>query len=118
MVSGILTVVAETASDQKTTPIDYVVGILVIAAIVGFFIWLGKRSNKKRSAQTWTGTVVKKWLATYSDEDGEVTKAPTIQVQIDGGKKKKYAVKADTYNALSEGDKVKKEAGQMDPVKV
>lgn len=117
MVPGVLAVLAETAGDQKTTPVDYVVGIVVIAAIVVFFVWLGRRSDKKRSAQSWTGTVVKKWLASYSDEDGNVTKTPTIQVQIDGGKKKKYAVKADTYNALSEGDKVKKDAGQMDPVK-
>ena len=117
MVPGVLAVLADTAGDQKTTPVDYVIGIVIIAVIVVFFVWLGKRSDKKRSAQSWTGTVVKKWLATYSDEDGNVTKKPTIQVQIDGGKNKKYVVRSDTYYALSEGDKVKKEAGQMDPVK-
>jgi hypothetical protein len=36
---------------------------------------------------------------------------------MDGGKKKKLSVAAATYNSLSEGDKVKKEAGQKDPVK-
>jgi hypothetical protein len=66
---------------------DTVVGLVVIAAIVAGGVWLTKRSSKKRLAVVWTGTVVKKWLASYSDEDGDVTKIPTVQVQIDGGKK-------------------------------
>lgn len=97
---------------------DTVIGIIIMAATIVGGVLLANRSTKKRKADTWTGTVVKKWIATYSDEDGNTTKTPTIQVQKDDGKKKKYAVSATTYDSLSQGDKVKKEAGQMDPVKV
>lgn len=96
---------------------DFIIGLVIIAAVIAAGVWWAKRSNDKRLAEVWTGTVIKKWMASYSDDDGNVTKTPTIQVQIDGGKKKKLSVAAATYNALSEGDKVKKEAGQKDPIK-
>lgn len=93
------------------------IGILVVIVLIGGGVLLSKRSDKKRLNDTWNGTVTKKWLATYTDEDGDVTRTPTIQVQIDGGKKKKLAVSAATYNDLAEGDKLKKVVGQKDPVK-
>lgn len=97
---------------------DFVIGLIIIAAVIFVGAKLSKRSSAKRLADAWSGTVVKKWLASYSDEDGDVTKVPTIQVQIDGGKKKKLAVSAGVYNSLNEGDKVQKTAGQEDPAKV
>ncbi|MHB8247054.1 MAG: DUF7489 domain-containing protein [Acidimicrobiales bacterium] len=88
-----------------------------MAGLVGGGIWFTKRSTQKRLDQDWSGTVVKKWLAAYTDDDGVVTKTPTIQVQIDGGKKKKLSVTPSTYNSFAEGDTVKKTAGQTDPIK-
>jgi hypothetical protein len=96
---------------------DFVIGVIIIAVVIFIGAKLAKRATANHLAEAWTGTVVKKWLASYSDEDGDVTKVPTIQVQIDGGKKKKLAVSAEIYNGLSEGDKVQKTAGQKDPVK-
>lgn len=96
---------------------DTFIGILVMVGLVGGGIWLANRSANNRKADAWTGTITKKWISTYTDEDGDTTETPMIQVQKDGGKKKKYAVKAATYNSLNQGDKVKKDAGQMDPVK-
>jgi len=96
---------------------DTVIGVVIIVAVIVVGVLLANRASKKRKAETWTGTVVKKWLASYSDEDGEVTKVPTIQVARSDGKTKKYAVSAATYNSLNEGDSVKKEAGSSDPVK-
>lgn len=95
---------------------NFVIGLIIIALIIFGAVKLTRRSDAKRLAEAWSGTVVKKWLATYSDEDS-VKKIPTIQVQIDGGKKKKLAISSETYNSLSEGDKVQKTAGQKDPVK-
>ena len=95
---------------------NFVIGLVIIAAIIFGAVKLTKRSDAKHLAEAWSGTVVKKWLATCSDEDS-IKKVPTIQVQIDGGKKKKLPVSAETYNSLSEGDKVQKSAGQKDPVK-
>lgn len=96
---------------------DTVIGILIIAAVVVAGVLLAKRASKKRKAEVWTGTVIKKWLASYTDEDGETTKVPTIQVKKEDGKKKTYSIGAATYNSLNEGDTVKKEAGSRDPVK-
>lgn len=96
---------------------DTAIGIIIIVAIIGIFVVLSNRGAKKRKEDTWTGSVVKKWISRYTDEDGDTTETPMIQVQKDDGKKKKYAVSAATYNSLSAGDKVKKDAGQMDPVK-
>ncbi|HVS58878.1 MAG TPA: hypothetical protein VHD60_04075 [Candidatus Saccharimonadales bacterium] len=97
---------------------DTFLGFVIIIAVIAGGIWLANRSSKKRMAQEWDGTVLKKWISTYTDEDGDTTETPTIQVQIDGGKKKKMTVSAQTYNALNAGDKVKKSAGQKDPAKV
>lgn len=97
---------------------SFVIGLIIIILVIVGGVKLSKRSAAKRLAQEWSGTVVKKWMASYSDEDGNVTKTPTIQVQLDDGKKKKFSVGGDTYNSLNEGDKVKKSAGQKDPAKV
>jgi|GEM_PF-2177257 len=96
---------------------DVALGIVIMVVVIAGGVMWAKRSNSKRLAEAWTGTVVKKWIASYSDEDGNVTKVPTVQVRLDSGKKKKLSVAAATYNGLSEGDKVKKGAGQKDPAK-
>lgn len=96
---------------------DIFIGIVVLVVIVGAAVLITNRGAKNRKADTWTGTVIKKWIASYTDEDGDTTETPMIQVQKDDGKKKKYAVQAGTYNSLNQGDNIKKEAGQMDPVK-
>lgn len=97
---------------------DTVIGIAIIAAVIIAAIWWTKRSNDKRKAEVWTGTVEKKWVSSYTDEDGDTTRTPMIKVLKDDGKKKKYSVSTETYEALNEGDKIKKEAGQIDPFKV
>lgn len=96
---------------------DFVIGVIIILVVAFVGVKIAKFSEKKRVGAEWDGVIVKKYMASYSDEDGNVTKVPTLQIQIGGGKKKRLSVGAETYNSLNEGDRVKKSAGQKDPVK-
>jgi hypothetical protein len=73
----------------------------------------------KRKAEVWSGNVEKKWESDQRDSEGDkVGVNYNIQVLLSDGKKKKLDVAKTLYDSLSVGDKVDKQAGSMDPVKV
>jgi uncharacterized protein YxeA len=97
--------------------VDFVVGLIIIAAIVIAAIYLTKWSNEKRKAETWTGTVENKKVSDVYDSDGAKTGVSyDLTIRMSDGKKKKVTVARSAFDSVNVGDVVEKKAGEMDPV--
>lgn len=97
---------------------DFVLGIVVMVALVAAGLYYGKWANDKRRADTWTGTVENKKISNVYDSDGDKTGVSyDLTIRRSDGKKKKLSVAKTTYDALNIGDTIEKKAGEMDPAK-
>ena len=86
-------------------------GILIFSLIVLIVIFVVKGRD-----QTWTGTVLMKHLNQIEDMDTDATQDNYfLDVQLDNGSTAKIAVNKNLFNRIKEGDRLRKEKGQMWP---
>lgn len=97
---------------------DFIFGIAIIAGIVVVAMFFNQRSNDKRKAEAWVGSVESKKISDVYDSEGNKTSQSfDLVISFSDGKKRKVAVAKETYDELTIGDAVEKTAGVMDPVK-
>ena len=86
-------------------------GVLIIGFIVLVIVLVIKGRN-----QSWTGTVLKKHYNQTEDMDSDIKQDNYyLEVKLDDGKIRKIAVGKKMYDEVKDGDRLRKEKGQMWP---
>jgi hypothetical protein len=99
--------------------IDLLVGLLFVGAIIAFLYFGNKFFEARRKKEVWAGVIEKKWESDQLDSEGDAVGINyNLKIKLDTGKSKKVDVAQETYNALEVGNKVEKQLGALDPIKV